>query len=180
MGMDVARLEKVELVGEKWGGGPHYAGLVYVLGDDRHGTWLWGPAGRTVSRGGVPVFRSEQDLIAVAPTGEWWMATWWVGHPEVELYVNINTPVERSAAAIRYVDLDLDVVRLVDGACDIVDRDEFELHQVDLGYPPEITSAAATAADEVLSAVASGAPPFDGSAARRWTDAARAARLPAV
>lgn len=62
--MDTARHERVELVAEKWGGGPHHSGRVHVLGDDRHGTWLWGPAGRTVSRGGVPVFETEQDLIA--------------------------------------------------------------------------------------------------------------------
>jgi hypothetical protein len=35
--MDVGRLEKVDLIAEKWGGAPHYAGHVYVLGDDRHG-----------------------------------------------------------------------------------------------------------------------------------------------
>lgn len=82
--MEVARHDTVEYVGEKWGGGPHYTGVVHVLGDDADGTWLWGPAGRRVSRGGVPVFRSEQDLVALIPRKGWWTATWWLGHPEVD------------------------------------------------------------------------------------------------
>lgn len=178
--MEGGGVEKIELIGEKWGGGPHYAGFVYVLGDDRHGTWLWGPAGRTVSRGGVPVFRTEQDLIAVAPPDAWWMATWWVGHPEVELYVNINTPVERSPAVLRYVDLDLDVLRHRDGRCEIVDQDEFALHQVQLEYPTHVIEQTERAAEGVLSAVTAAEPPFDGVAAQGWAGAARSAGLTGV
>lgn len=45
-----------------------------------------------MSRGGTPVFQSQQDLIALIPPDGWWTATWWLGHPEVDLHVNINTP----------------------------------------------------------------------------------------
>ena len=128
------------------GGGPHYAGLVYVLGEDGDGTWLWGSEARMVSRGGVPVFQSQQDLIALIPPGAWWMPTWWLGHPEVDRYLYISTPAARDGDTMRYVDLDLDVVRLTDGRCEIVDRDEFAVHQVQLAYPADVIAAAARAA----------------------------------
>ena len=170
--------EEVAYVGGKWGGGPHYSGTVYVLGDDDLGTWLWGPCGRTVSRGSQVAFRTDQDLVALLPVHGWWSATWWLGHPEVELYVNIQTPAERAAGVIRYIDLDLDVVRLVDGTCEIVDQDEFEAHQVELGYPAQVVEATARTASHVLGAVRRGAPPFDGAAARHWAERARAQALP--
>ena len=167
--------ELIDYVGEKWGGAPHYAGTMCVLGDDEHGTWLWGPAGRTISRGGTPLFTTQQDVIAVIPEDGWWAATWWLGHPELELYVNIATPAVRTPTAITYIDLDLDVIRRHDGTCEIVDQDEFEDHQVALGYPPHIVEATTKAADDVLRAVTDGHAPFDGAAAAEWTATARAA-----
>ncbi len=174
-----ARYERVHYVGEKWGGGPHYAGEVFVLGDDEHGTWLWGPAGRTVTRGSETAFVTEQDLVAVLPIEGWWSATWWIGHPEVALYVNIQTPVVRTATTMSFVDLDLDVVRLIDGSSAIVDQDEFAQHQLALGYPSDVIAATEQAAAEVLRAVRADERPFDGVAARRWADTARAAGLTA-
>jgi uncharacterized protein len=168
----------VAYVGEKWGGRPHYAGTMHVLGEDEHGTWLWGPAGRTISRGDEPLFTTEQDALIVVPDEAWWAAAWWIGHPELELYVNIGTAAVRSPGTITYVDLDLDVVRRTDGSAEIVDQDEFEAHQVELAYPADIVEAAARVADEVLAAVVAAAAPFDGVAARTWTAAAREARLP--
>lgn len=178
--MDVARHDKVEYLGEKWGGGPHYAGLVHVLGEDAHGTWLWGPAGRVVRRGDRPAFRTEQDLVALVPPGAWWTAAWWLGHPEVDLYVNINTPSVREGDVIRYIDLDLDVVRRTDGRCEIVDQDEFAEHQVLLGYPDDVIAATVRTADDVLRSVESGEAPLDGATAREWAAAARVAGLTSV
>jgi uncharacterized protein len=132
-----------------------------------------------VSRGGVPVFRSEQDLIALVPADSWWTATWWLGHPLVDLYVNINTPATRDGDCIRYVDLDLDVLRFTDGRCEIVDQDEFALHQVQLGYPSDVIAATEQAADDVLRAVRDGGAPLDGVAARMWAETARSAGLTA-
>lgn len=173
-------LEVVDHVAEKWGGAPHYRGSAYVLGDDGAGTWLWGPAGRMIMRGAEPVFVTDQDAITLFPPDAWWSASWWLGNPDVELYVNINTPVERSPGVLRYVDLDLDVVRLVDGTCQIVDQEEFELHQVEMGYPADIVTATADAAEQVLHAVTARMPPFDGAAALRWAGVARTSDLPVL
>ena len=164
----------MEYASEKWGGQPHYSGEMVHLGDDEHGTWLWGEVGRTIYRGDAPLFRTEFPVLQLVPPGAWWTLAWWIGHPGLELYVNINTPAEWRGDRIVYVDLDLDVVRTVDGRVEIVDRDEFEQHQVTYGYPADIvahTEAAAAAAFELTSARSS---PFDGVAAAEWLARARA------
>src|SRR5262245_61044187 len=123
------KADPMEYATEKWGGRPHYRGLVHVLGDDEHGTWLWGPAGRTIFRGDVPLFLTQQDALILLLPDTWWSPGWWIGHPETEVYVNIGTPPEWEDTRVSSTDLDLDVVRFCDGRLEIVDEDEFELHQ---------------------------------------------------
>jgi protein associated with RNAse G/E len=163
----------VELIAEKWGGRPHYRGPVHPLGDDEHGTWLWGPAGRTIHKGPGVSFVTEQDALILVAPGAWWQPAWWIGHPHLDLYVNINTPAQRDGDGIVTVDLDLDVVRWVDGRVEVLDRDEFEDHQARYGYPPGIVAAAEAATAEAHDLVARRRPPFDGEAARRWVARAR-------
>lgn len=168
----------MEYVTEKWGGRPHKSGHVHLLGEDEHGVWLWGPSGRTIWRGQEPIFTTEQDALILIVDGAWWSAGWWEDHPDVALYVDVGTPPARTPDRLTSVDLDLDVARFCDGRVEILDRDEFELHQVELAYPSEIVAAAERAAAEVLSLVTRNAAPFDGIAASRWFEHARAAELP--
>ena len=163
----------VEYAIEKWGGHPHYRGVVRHLGDDDHGSWFWGPAGRTMYRGDVALFVTEQDALIVVVPGSWWTPIWWLGHPEVEVYININTPPVWDGDRIVTTDVDLDVIRFCDGRVEIVDHDEFELHQKLYEYPHELIEAAAMAADEAKRLAEAAAPPFDGAAARAWTELAR-------
>lgn len=162
---------------EKWGGRPHYGGLVHVLGTDEHGTWLWGPAGRSIWRGTDPLFRTEQDALMLIVPGAWWSPSWWIGHPDISVYVNIGTPPILQADLISSTDLDLDVVRFNDGRVEIVDRDEFELHQGLFGYPAEVIDSTERAAQEVLDLVVARTPPFDEVSAQEWIRTARADRL---
>jgi protein associated with RNAse G/E len=164
----------VELATEKWGGHPHYRGEMRVLGDDEHGTWLWGLAGRLLRKGNAESFVAQQDTVMVVPREGWWLPAWWLGHPEIALYVNINTPARRDGDRIVAVDLDLDVIRWHDGRVEVVDRDEFEVHQVRYDYPPDIVAAAEAATAEAYDLVVRDQPPFDGAAARRWVEQARA------
>lgn len=163
----------VDYVSEKWGGQPHYASAMVLLGEDDLGIWLWGPVGRTIYRGDVALFVTEHDVITVIPRDAWWAPAWWLGHPELELYVNINTPAEISDERIAYTDLDLDVVRRTDGVCEVVDRHEFDLHRVRYGYPDDVVEAAEAAAEQAQRLVMERVPPFDGLAAARWTERAR-------
>lgn len=164
----------VEYATEKWGGRPHYRGDAFVLGADEHGTWLWGPAGRTIYRGDEPLFVAELDALTVIPDDEWWSIAWWIGHADLELYVNINTPAVWNAGRVIAIDLDLDVARRLDGAVVELDRDEFEVHQKLYGYPANIVEATEAATARALERTRRNVAPFDGEAAQRWIDVARA------
>jgi len=168
---------RVEYAIEKWGGHPHYRGDLYHVGDDVHGSWLWGPAGRTIDRAGETMFVTEFDVVTLISPDVWWTPTWWLGHPDVALYVNIDTPAVWEDARISVVDLDLDVIRFSDGRVEVVDEDEFALHQQRFGYPPELISAAEAATATALDLVSRNESPFDGDAASRWTHRARAMTL---
>jgi uncharacterized protein len=61
----------MEFAYEKWGGHPHRRGLAHHLGDDKHGSWLWGPAGRTMYRGRTAVFVTDQDAVILVPNSAW-------------------------------------------------------------------------------------------------------------
>jgi len=168
-------VQVVDYVSEKWGGEPHYRSAMEHLGDDEHGVWLWGRARRTIYRGEAKLFEAELEVVTLIPPGLWWAPAWWLGHPEIDLYVNINTPAMWDGDRVAYVDLDLDVVRFTDGRVEEVDRDEFDLHRERYGYPPDIVSAANAAAARALELVRSNAAPFDGVAAQEWTSLARRA-----
>ena len=163
----------MEYVIEKWGGRPHYAGAVRYLGDDEFGSWLWGPAGRCIYRSGAPLFLTSQDMVSVVRPGAWWTPAWWWGHPQVEVYVNINTPVARQVDRMVTVDLDLDVIKFTHGGVEVVDRDEFEVHQRLYDYPADVIEATEAATTDVARRVIRNEPPFDGVRARAWADYAR-------
>jgi hypothetical protein len=162
---------------EKWGGRPHYCGAVFHLGDAEFGTWLWGPVGRTIYRGETPAFVTEQPSLTLVPPDAWWAPSWWLEHPEITLYVNINTPALWNNGHAVSVDLDLDVVAFVDGRVEVVDQDEFAEHRQMYGYPPRIVAGAEHAAATVRDLVCRGEPLFDGVRAQSWSSRALSSNL---
>lgn len=164
----------MEYLTKKWGGAAHKRGALQYLGRDHHGSWLWGAAGRRVEMGESSSFVTEQDAVFLIPENAWWTCSWWLGHPEVELYVDICTPAQWEDGRITHHDLDLDVIRFLDGHVELDDRDEFDAHRVEYGYPQEIVDGANSAADEIFDMISCNASPFDGIAAKDWAKEARA------
>lgn len=164
---------EVEYLSKKWDGRRHKFGHVDLLGSDQFGTWLWGRAGRTILLGENSSFVTEQDAVYLVSPDAWWVPGWWIGHPEVSIYVDICTLVDLDVDHVEYVDLDLDVVRYRDGRAEIVDRDEFAAHQVALDYPTEVIVGAEDAARTVLELIERNEPPFDGRVAQDWIERAR-------
>ncbi len=79
-------------------------------------------------------------------------------------YINIATPATWDGRVARFVDLDLDVIwRAATDEVILDDEDEFALHQVRFGYPPDLIAQAWQAADEVRALIARRAAPFDGA-----------------
>ena len=151
----------------KWGGRPHWEFGAVLLGSDHHGHWLGVPAGTRHARPGAE-FVSDVPTVTLAPHQGWFLATWHgAGHAWCDTYVDITTPGALDASGdafiLRAVDLDLDVVRDVDGRVWIDDEDEFEEHRTTYAYPDEVVSAARRACADVHAVMLSAANPFDGS-----------------
>lgn len=156
----------------KWPDRLHWQFSALRLGRDEHGVWLYTPAKSIVQRGYEPPRELPADLVICVPVGEWWLLEFYWDHPRFEVYVNIGTPPEWIGDRVTQIDLDLDVIRTVDGVIEVVDEDEFAQHQAVYGYPPELIASTRTAANRAVQMLRDCAEPF-GDVASRWIEVAR-------
>jgi uncharacterized protein len=164
--------DPVRIEMEKWGGRPHWQFDGVWLGSDEHGEWIGIPAGTPMSRPGMHLVSGNDQVGLVphagGPDEGWWIATFHAASaPRVSVYVDIATPPRWDGNALRTVDLDLDVVRLVDGEVYVDDEDEFAEHQFELGYPADVVERAGRSCERVRADVAGRVAPYDGSH-ERW------------
>lgn len=160
----------VHLDARKWLDRLHWQMDVERLGEDEHGVWLFAPASTVARRGTEPPRQLRSGFLVCVPENEWWVVEFYWDHPWHEVYVNIGTPPEWIGDRVTQIDLDLDVVRLVDGTVDVIDEDEFLVHQVEYGYPAELIEGARRSARRAVEMLSNGDEPF-GSASQRWLEA---------
>jgi protein associated with RNAse G/E len=151
----------------KWPDRKHWQFESEVLGEDDFGVWLYTAPGSVVQRGAEEPTSLTSGFVGLAPRDEWWMAEFYWDHPRHEIYVNIGTPCEWSEKGVTSIDLDLDVVRHLDGLVEVLDEDEFLDHQVRHAYPQHLIATARAAATNAVEALQHRDEPF-GMAARRW------------
>ncbi len=153
---------------------PHWGHEGFIVGDDEYGTWVSSPAGSRRWRGEVEFDPLPHPAVMCAPHDGWWHLYYnGSGGRSMTHFVDITTqPVRVGIGRIEMVDLDLDVVRRLDGGVEIVDEDEFLLHQVRYGYPPEIIRRAREEADRIYGAVIAREEPFF-EVAESWLQIAR-------
>ena len=166
---DAVRLEMT-----KWGGRPHWQMDAVYLGVDEMGDWIGFPHGTVMSRPGVEL-TSTNDQVGLVPApgtavGRAWLATFHGPGGVVWTYVDMTTIPEWDGDTVRAVDLD--VIERLDRTVFVDDEDEFDEHRVELDYPRDIVDLAIATRDVVLIAVRDRHPPFDGSAAP-WFDVLR-------
>jgi uncharacterized protein len=156
----------------KWPATPHYGHAALRLGEDEFGTWYRVVEGTPWYRGGEFLSNGEWDATILVPHADGYIAWFWGdGIGQLDLYVDIVTNVERLPESLFAVDLDLDIIRFRDdGRVQLVDEDEFALHQVQLAYPNAVIAHALTVATETVELVRTGKAPFDGVAASRWRE----------
>ena len=144
---------------------PHWRHSLLHLGEDAHGVWLGGPSGTTVRRGEEPPIELGHDWVQLIPRHRWWAAIFNGPDHRIPIYVDITTVANWVGPdRVELVDLDLDVVSRQDGTVYIDDEDEFEEHQVTLGYSQQMIDAARGTAARILIDVEAGRPPFDDTA----------------
>lgn len=160
--MDVVQVDL-----RKWPDTAHWRYSGHLLGEDSHGVWLHVPSWATAQRASEAPRQVKAGFVMLVDESKWWTANFYMGHPFLSVYVNISTPPKWSGTRLRAVDLDLDVIRDVNGRVAVLDEDEFALHQETLSYPADLTVQTRQATDAALQLVAEGAEPF-GTAANPW------------
>lgn len=143
------------------------------LGEDEYGNWIAVPAGTRRWKGHLQVRPSSEDAVFCAPHQGWWHLHYNGETTQFSHFVDIVTPpLWVTENRYEMIDLDLDVVVHQDGTVEVVDEDEFEVHQVEYEYTPEMVSGAVAETERIVDALNSGREPFFGVAAS-WL-----ARLP--
>lgn len=153
----------------KWPDSPHWEFDAHALGVDAHGHWLGVARGALIERPGRR-FTAAHDHVVLVPHDGWWAATFYGTEADrpFDAYVDVTTPAVWEDGEVSVIDLDLDVVRSVDGEVILDDEDEFAEHRVSLGYPHDIVEGAETTAREVLAAMEAQEPPYDPVTAAAW------------
>jgi uncharacterized protein len=168
--------EPVRVRFTKWDGGAHWAFDMRRLGEDEYGTWLWAPAGTELRRGSERTVTTGAGFIKLITPGRWWTAVWndrgGGSDGTIDVYVDVITPAVWEEHTIRMVDLDLDVVRRLDGSVEIADQDEFDEHRIALGYPEAVVAMARTVTARLAIDVEQRVEPF-GAVGDRWCEVAR-------
>ena len=155
----------------KWGGIDHWHFELEPLGQDEFGRWFFGRKGLIQQRGAEPPMLHPHDFVLLVPAEGCWTA-YFNAEDDMEIYVDVTTRPVLDGDTVTAVDLDLDVVRYVDGRVEVLDEDEFAEHQVQLAYPAELISQARATCDWLVGAVSSRAEPF-GQAGAAWLARAR-------
>jgi predicted RNA-binding protein associated with RNAse of E/G family len=132
---------------------------VRALGSDQYGAWYGAHRGVRLQRGTEPPISWACDFAVLVPaTGNWIACFNSAG--KYAIYVDVTGPISNGGSVIRAVDLDLDVVRLPDGAVQLLDQDEFADHQLRFQYPRSVTAEAERNAQWLMDAVRSRREPF--------------------
>lgn len=128
-------MSQIHFDGRKWPDHLHWQFPMERLGEDEHGVWVHTPEDTLAQRGDLPPRPIPAGSVGLVPPEAWWFIEFYWNHPRYAVYVNIGTPCEWIGDRVRQVDLDLDVVRNVDGSVEVLDEDEFVEHQVRYRYP---------------------------------------------
>lgn len=157
----------------KWDGSPHWQHDCVYLGSDEHGDWVGQRSGWRSERPGRDTVSEGDNVTLIPPSGEY-AATLNATHPHIAIYIDVAWDVRWDATATGAaeptgIDMDLDVVRARDGrGIWIDDRDEWDEHRVEHGYPPEIVDRLEQVALALEAEVRAERTPYDGETAARW------------
>lgn len=152
----------------KWDGSPHWVNDCVYLGSDRWGDWLGQPAGWANVRPGLSFPADVANVTLLPPSGDHAVTVHALPH-RVRVYIDIAWDIRWEAGAPTGIDMDLDVVKALDGrGLYIDDRDEWDEHRVRYGYPLDIVDKLEALAVDLERRVGAGDPPYDDATADKW------------
>ncbi|MBM7634828.1 DUF402 domain-containing protein [Geomicrobium sediminis] len=83
-------------------------------------------------------------------------------------YCNISSPCAYDSEALKYIDYDLDIKVYPDHSFQLLDEDEFLLHQQTMNYPFDVTTKVIEGVEELKYWIYQGKGPFDPQFIERW------------
>ena len=152
----------------KWDASPHWHHDCIYLGSDEWGDWFGQPAGWTSSRPGRDFVATAPNVTLLPPSGDYALT---VNAPprRVRIYIDIAWDGRWEAGVPTAIDMDLDVVKAIDErGIWIDDRDEWDEHRVQYGYPLDIVATLEALAVELEQKVTASVPPFDDATSDAW------------
>jgi protein associated with RNAse G/E len=99
---------------------------------------------------------TRRQVISDSFTGLYWTDRWYnvwqldATGPGVRFYAHVALPCQFDGRALRWVDLDIDIVCHADGSVVVKDEQEFEQRSALLAYPRDVIECALAARDELL------------------------------
>ncbi len=156
---------RVHVLSTKYDGSRHYEYTATLLDQTGPLVRVWVEAGEPyVSYRGQGLMR--EGFTALFFTDRWYNLFHNLrpmGRRGYLTYANIGTPATFEGDTIRWVDLDVDIVRTVD-AIHVDDEDEFALHQRAMSYPRDLIDRVLTTRDELVRLAGAEVFPFDRAA----------------
>lgn len=153
----------MRVVFTKYDGTLHWHHPSRRLGEDEYGVWMGAVAGTVGRKGDGPPVVWEQAFVMLFPRDEGWVALFNDMPHNCEVYVDVTTVPVWDGDTVTMADLDLDVIRPVEGEVYLDDVDEFEEHQRVMKYPEELIAQAEETARLLMTAVKERQGPFGGA-----------------
>lgn len=162
---DVTRGTMVRVESTKFDGSPHYSYTARLLDQTGSLLRLW------VEQGEPYVSYRGQGIMREGFTALFFTDRWYnlfhnlhpMGRRGYLTYANVGTPARLDGDTVRWVDLDVDIVRTIE-AIHVDDEDEFAQHSASMAYPPDLVQRVLDTRDELVRLAQSDAFPFDRAA----------------
>jgi len=151
----------------KWDGSPHWLHDCVYLGHDEWGDWFGQLPGWSSARPGLEYDVQYPSVTLMPPSGDFAYTRNAAPH-RTRIYIDIAWDLRWDAGAPTGIDMDLDVVRRTDRGVWIDDRDEWDEHRVQYGYPLDIVERLEALAVDLEVRVRAGAAPFDEATGDAW------------
>ena len=159
-------LQLIEVRGFKWPRRPTSVAVASLLGEDEYGRWLGvakGSPWRAADGVRSGVFHSS--FVKLVPTDTFWTACFNATTPVVD--VDIVLPVRWTNDVLEEVDLELDILRSIDGGVSVRDQDVFDHVRVTWSMPDHIAAQAEATCARIRELVERRVEPFD-SVGQAW------------
>lgn len=157
-------METTNVLVYKYGGKLHYQWTVSIIKHTDDYTIVYGKPGRKlIHHTNGEVYHCHSHSIEFFPSKRWFTV-----HIDMnengtcEYYCNICMPPTSSTQHISFIDLDLDIIRNVEGTWSVVDEDEFKNNSVKLKYPKYVIENAQKSLDNLLYHIKEDEFPFNG------------------